>query len=137
MRPAGLLEAVVYAEDLAAAEAFYRDALGLELHSAHEGRHVFFRCGEGMFLVFHPRATQSQQVEVDGTIIPRHGCNGQGHVAFRVPDHELSAWERRLDEAGVAVETRIAWPNGGRSLYLRDPAGNSVELATPQLWDLG
>ena len=26
------------------------------------------------------------------------------------------------------------WPNGARSLYFRDPAGNSVEIAEPRLW---
>jgi catechol 2,3-dioxygenase-like lactoylglutathione lyase family enzyme len=27
-------------------------------------------------------------------------------------------------------------PKGGKSLYLRDPAGNSVELVTPGVWGL-
>lgn len=26
--------------------------------------------------------------------------------------------------------------HGGRSLYFSDPAGNSVELTTPQLWNI-
>ena len=36
----------------------------------------------------------------------------------------------------VEVESDYAWPGGGRSLYLRDPAGNSVELGTPAIWRL-
>jgi hypothetical protein len=35
---------------------------------------------------------------------------------------------------GVEVEREIGWPDGSRSLYVRDPAGNSVELAPPSLW---
>jgi catechol 2,3-dioxygenase-like lactoylglutathione lyase family enzyme len=136
MQPQGILETVLYAEDLPAAEAFYRDVLGLEVYSSQDGRHVFFRCGEAMFLVFNPGVTSTQDVEVDDTTIPRHGCTGRGHVAFRVPEAELTQWERRLSDAGVPIETRIAWPQGGRSVYFRDPAGNSVELATPQLWKL-
>jgi hypothetical protein len=27
------------------------------------------------------------------------------------------------------------WPRGGMSLYVRDPAGNCVELASPRLWE--
>ena len=26
------------------------------------------------------------------------------------------------------------WPNGARSIYVRDPAGNSLEFAEPALW---
>jgi hypothetical protein len=28
----------------------------------------------------------------------------------------------------------VEWPGGGRSIYFRDPAGNSVELGTPAIW---
>ena len=41
----------------------------------------------------------------------------------------------RFGAAGLAVEAEFDWPNGARSLYLRDPAGNSVEFAEPRLWD--
>jgi hypothetical protein len=34
----------------------------------------------------------------------------------------------------VAVESDYTWPGGGRSLYFRDPAGNSLELGTPAIW---
>jgi hypothetical protein len=35
---------------------------------------------------------------------------------------------------GVAIEKEIDWQEGGASLYLRDPAGNSIELAPPTIW---
>jgi catechol 2,3-dioxygenase-like lactoylglutathione lyase family enzyme len=57
-------------------------------------------------------------------------------VAFAVAEAELPAWRERLGAAGVEVEAEIEWPRGGRSLYVRDPAGNSVELATPRIWGL-
>jgi hypothetical protein len=28
----------------------------------------------------------------------------------------------------------VRWPRGGRSLYVRDPGGNSIELASPRIW---
>jgi predicted enzyme related to lactoylglutathione lyase len=37
----------------------------------------------------------------------------------------------------VAIEKIVDWPGGGRSLYFRDPAGNSLELATPRIWGIG
>ena len=55
-----VLEACLYATDLDAAERFYVDVLGLERYSGMPGRHVFFRCGAGMFLVFNPARTSSE-----------------------------------------------------------------------------
>jgi len=33
------------------------------------------------------------------------------------------------------VEKEINWEDGGTSIYFRDPAGNSVELAPATLWN--
>ena len=43
-----MLESALYVCDLDAAEAFYRDVLGLDPITRVEGRHAFFRCGEGV-----------------------------------------------------------------------------------------
>ena len=136
MRPDGVLETCIYAGDLDAAERFYGDVLGLEAFAREPGRHVFFRCGHAVFLVFDPARTRDAAGQVGGVPIPPHGASGAGHVAFAVPASELPAWRSRLAELGVAVEAEVAWPRGGRSLYVRDPAGNSVELASPGIWGL-
>ena len=34
------------------------------------------------------------------------------------------------------IEKKVQRAAGGKSLYFRDPAGNSVELVTPGLWRL-
>ena len=47
---------------------------------------------------------------------------------------ELAAWEARLAAHGVAIEGRMEWPEGGKSLYFRDPDRHLLELATPGLW---
>ena len=39
MSPAGILETVLYAKDLAATEIFYRDVLGMEPFRSVAGRH--------------------------------------------------------------------------------------------------
>lgn len=135
MQLRGVLETALYAPDLDAAEEFYREVLGFELIRKRPGRHVFFRCGEGVFLLFNPEQTQIEST-VGGALVPAHGSRGAGHVAFRVHEDELSAWRRRFESAGVEIESEVAWPQGGRSIYVRDPAGNSVELATPEIWGL-
>lgn len=132
MRIEYVLETCLYVGDLAAAERFYTTVLGLELESQQPGRHVFLRCGNRMVLLFDPR--ESATVNED---FPAHGAVGPGHVAFAVKEADLPAWRTHLEAAGVLIEKMIDWPRGGRSLYFRDPAGNSLELATPRIWGLG
>ena len=125
-----LVEASLYVEDLGAAEAFYRDVLGLAVIGKEEGRHVFFRVGGGVLLVFDPRAT------LKGETLPSHGAAGPGHVALGIRPESLADWRGRLEARGVAVEKEVEWPRGATSIYFRDPSGNSVELLTPGLWGL-
>lgn len=128
-----ILETCLYVDDLKAAEEFYTGVLGLEAFSRVEGRHTFFRCGQGVFLLFNPVRT----VRPEGAIpVPPHGARGAGHVAFVMQKDELPSWRDHLHQNGVEIEAEVTWPSGGQSLYFRDPAGNSVELATPQIWGL-
>jgi catechol 2,3-dioxygenase-like lactoylglutathione lyase family enzyme len=125
-----LVETAVYADDLDAAEAFYRDVLGLEPFAREPGRHVFFRVGrEDVLLLFNPETT------LNDAHTP-HGARGPGHFAMGIPPESLDAWRERLGAHGIAIEAEVTWPRGGRSLYFRDPAGNSVELITPGVWGL-
>ena len=65
-----------------------------------------------------------------------HGTHGPGHACFAVAEDDLDGWKARLRAADVAIEQEMVWPRGGRSFYFRDPAGNSLELATPRIWGL-
>src|SRR5688500_12289978 len=128
MQPLDILETCLYVDDLPAAERFYSQVLGLVVHSRQEGRHIFFRCGRGMLLLFDPRESSASGD------IPPHGARGPGHVAFAAQESDLPAWRQDLETHGVPIEKSHTWPGGGHSLYFRDPAGNSLELATPTIW---
>jgi catechol 2,3-dioxygenase-like lactoylglutathione lyase family enzyme len=67
-------------------------------------------------------------------MVPAHGARGPGHVAFQVGEEALDHWRNWLTAAGVAIESEVSWPGGGRSLYVRDPAGNSLEFASADIW---
>jgi catechol 2,3-dioxygenase-like lactoylglutathione lyase family enzyme len=131
MRPGGIFETVLYAEDLAAAERFYRDAVGLEVIGRGD-LSVVFRCGGGVLLVFDPRKSGAP-----GRDVPSHGTTGAGHVAFAVKPEDLATWREQLRQAGVSIEREVDWDEGGCSIYFRDPAGNLVELAPPTIWGGG
>ena len=125
-----ILETILYVDDLEAAERFYGELLGLEIDSRQPGLFLFFRCGPSMLLLFEPEAAST------GRNVPAHGARGPGHACFAVAESELEDWRQRLETAGVAIEQTVDWPRGGRSFYFRDPAGNSLELATPRIWGL-
>lgn len=126
-----ILETCLYVNDVEAARAFYTHVLGLDLYSRAGDRHVFFRCGDAMFLLFNPEKTMQP-----GGMVPPHGATGAGHVAFAIAASEVASWREQLESAGVPIEAEVTWPSGGHSLYFRDPAGNSIELTTPATWNL-
>jgi catechol 2,3-dioxygenase-like lactoylglutathione lyase family enzyme len=135
MSPAGILETVLYAKDLAATEAFYRDVLGLEPFVSAAGRHLFYRCGDQVLLIFNPEATRIPPPP-DALPVPPHGAEGPGHVCFRATAVEIDIWISRLGAKGVVIEADFEWPGGGRSIYFRDPTGNCLEFAEPRIWKL-
>lgn len=132
--PKGILETGVYCSDLDAARIFYEDVIGLEIYSMQPDRHLFYKVGESMLLVFNPQFTSTSSVKIGGDQIPRHGAAGASHFAFQVKHEQFEAIKANLDQHGIAIESEIDWPGGGHSIYCRDPAGNSVEFATRTLW---
>jgi catechol 2,3-dioxygenase-like lactoylglutathione lyase family enzyme len=136
MSPSGILESALYVDDLDAAEAFYGGILGLERITRAEGRHVFFRCGDGVLLLFVAAATEVPPAPDAKLPVPPHGTRGQGHLCFRATGEEIEEWKDHLSGHGVTIEADFEWPSGGRSIYFRDPAGNSIEFAEPRIWGL-
>jgi catechol 2,3-dioxygenase-like lactoylglutathione lyase family enzyme len=134
--PKGILEAVLYAKDLRAIEVFYRRALGLEPYGKPDERQLFFRCGDQMLLIFNPDVTERPPVQDGKLPVPTHGARGEGHVCFRASADEITAWRAHLEKEGIEIEADFEWPGGGRSIYFRDPAGNSIEFAEPRLWGI-
>lgn len=135
MQPQGVLETVLYAHDLAAARRFYETVLGLECVAAEAGRHVFFRCAGQVLLIFNPEATAVPPGR-DALPVPPHGTHGPGHVCFRAAAAEIERWRAHLEAMQVGIESDFEWPQGGRSIYFRDPAGNCLEFAEARIWGL-
>ena len=135
MKPVAVLESALYVDDLEKAEAFYGGVLGLDFVSRVDGRHVFFRCGEAIVLLFNAAATRVVLANAK-LPVPVHGASGQGHLCFRATSSEMDQWIARLESHGVIIEADFIWPSGGRSIYFRDPSGNSLEFGEPKIWGL-
>ncbi|WP_011583323.1 MULTISPECIES: VOC family protein [Chelativorans] len=134
MKPGAILEAALYVNDLAEAERFYGEVLGLDLLAKAEGRHVFFRCGDGVLLLFDPKTTEAPPEPGARLPVPPHGARGPGHLCFSASTEEIDLWKKRLEGHNIAIEADFVWPKGGRSIYFRDPSGNSLEFAEPRIW---
>lgn len=123
-------ETVLYGPDLDAMAAFYSGVLGLRQISRNADRGVVFRITpDSVLIAFNPVLTVKSHETV-----PSHGAIGAGHVAFTVDVAELEAWREHLAGRGLAIEREVTWPTGARSLYVRDPAGNSVEFLAGEVW---
>ena len=124
-----ILETVLYAEDLAAARAFYIDVLGLGEIAFDPERDLFMRLDASVLIVF-----KASKTRIADAGVPPHGTEGIGHLAFAATESEIEEWRAKLTEHGVAVIQEIHWKNGAHSIYFNDPAGNILEFATPNLW---
>jgi catechol 2,3-dioxygenase-like lactoylglutathione lyase family enzyme len=131
-----ILETALYAENLEETADFYQQVLGLERFAEVEGRHVFFRTEGQVLLLFRPSATREPPGPDARLPVPPHGASGPGHVCFAATGAEIEGWAGHLTDQGVEIETAFDWPQGGRSVYFRDPAGNSLEFAEPRIWGL-
>ncbi|MGR1580623.1 VOC family protein [Thalassobius sp. S69A] len=135
LSPGSILESALYCSDLDAAQSFYETVLNLPLISRLGQRHAFFRLERGVLLLFNPDET-CQPTQNTALPVPPHGAHGPGHLCFAATRIQIEAWRDRLTTHRIPIEAEFDWPGGARSLYFRDPAGNSLEFAEPRLWGL-
>lgn len=123
----GLHHLTLICSDLQATTAFYRDLLGLALVQESvsdddpNARHFWFDTGGGQRISF------LEYPSMDPGVV---GKGSTHHIALTVdsPD-ELQAWRDYLAHHGVAC-SEIFHRNGFASVYLRDPDGHILELAS-------
>ncbi len=127
-----VLETALDCDDLARSAAFYTSLLGVTPMIEME-RIVAIDAGEGTVLLLFQKGAPSSVV-LPGGLVPAHDAGGAGHFAFAIDQGDVAAWETRLSQLGIAIESRVTWERGGLSLYFRDPDHRLVELATPGLW---
>jgi catechol 2,3-dioxygenase-like lactoylglutathione lyase family enzyme len=133
MNVTGVLETGIYVDDVVRSTEFYQRIFGFEQLVADDRFCALSVAGRQVFLIFKKGGTL-KPMPIPGGVLPPHDGSGQMHFAFSVPAAELAAWEQRLVENNIAIESRVAWPRGGRSIYFRDPDGHLAELVTPGCW---
>ena len=130
LRIAGLHHVTVICRDVERSVGFYRNLLGMRLvkqtvnEDDRRARHLFFGDEEGRPGTL---VTCLEYPELDeGTV----GRGSTHHFALEVEsDDELLGWRDYLRSRGIPC-TDVMDRTYFRSLYLRDPDGHIVELAT-------
>ena len=120
----GLFEVVLEVEDLAAAEGFYVDLLGLPVVDrwGEDRPAIWVALGrEGFLGLWLPRSGGAKGL---------FGSRGGSHVhlAIRVPRGTLDQAQARLEAFGYPIAGRLTFGPGDHALYVHDPDGNVVEL---------
>ena len=103
--------------DLEAAVRFYTDVLGMRLEWQPDADNAYLTSGSDNLALHRVAVVAPEQGALD-------------HLGFLVPrSEEVDAWAERLQAAGVALAAPPkTHRDGARSLYLRDPAGNLLQI---------
>ena len=128
-----IIETALYVDDLERAREFYEVKLGLPPMLKTGTLFAYDVGGASVLLLFLRGQSLRTQMSAGGSI-PPHDGSGPLHICFAVDLDELALWDEKLQQQGIAIEGRMSWDRGGRSLYFRDPDGHMLELATPGLW---
>ena len=131
-----VLETALYVKDVNRAVEFYERVLGFSLlaKSGEPERLAAMDVGGHHILLLFKDGETWKDVTLPGGKIPGFDGRGKGHTAFPIAASELEPWEKHLAAMGVAVESKVEWERGGKSIYFRDPDGNLLEFATPRIW---
>jgi catechol 2,3-dioxygenase-like lactoylglutathione lyase family enzyme len=134
-RPAleGLVETALYVTDVRRSRDFYTRIFGFEAMGGNE-RIQPLNVGPGQVLLLFKRGGTPDPVPVGDGFIPPHDGGGEQHFAFGVPAASYEDWKSFLKSLDIDIESEVSWPQGGKSLYFRDPDRLLVELITPGVW---
>ncbi|MFN7992126.1 MAG: VOC family protein [Bryobacteraceae bacterium] len=131
----GVVETCLYVDDLERAARFYEEVFEFKRLIGDERFCALSVVDRTVLLLFRKGATL-EPVPTPGGIIPPHDGSGQLHLALSIPAEAGDPWRQRLHDLGIAIESTVEWPRGGRSLYFRDPDRHLIELITPGCWSI-
>ena len=113
--------AVIYARQMGRMREFYGTTMGFPLHRELSPGWVEFRVGSSIIALAEPGKRFPDPPPPVGTLMLQ--------LAFHVAPHEVDMCAATLAERGVAIAAPPTdQPFGHRTLFLRDPDGNMLEI---------
>lgn len=115
----------LYVRDLAVAERFYTQVLGMKLVD-RLGDMTLVECsGINVGLVRRPELAPAERAVIGDPL-------ARAHHAFLVDAAEFAAARSTLEKAGAPVHGPVSWGDH-ECFYFLDPDGNLLEIVTPPL----
>ncbi|MBI5462345.1 MAG: VOC family protein [Gammaproteobacteria bacterium] len=117
----GLRHVALYVDDLAVAEHFYVDLLGMQVEWRPDPDNVYLTTAGQDNLALHRRA--------DGAPV-RSGNQVLDHIGYILPSlAQVDAWHDFLVAHGVTIKAAPrTHRDGARSFYCADPEGTVVQM---------
>ena len=115
-KTAGLRHVALFVDDLAAAEHFYTELMGMAVEWRPDENNVYLTSGNDNLALHHVDSSPQ-----DGRL---------DHVGFFLNEiDEVDAWYKFLLAEGVKMRTEPrTHRDGARSFYCEDPAGTRVQI---------
>ena len=121
-KPKRIGHLVLNVKDVESATKFYTDVLGFEIALERPGFGTFLTCGRIHHDLALFQAKEGAQEVVEGGL-------GLNHMAVQVEDYEeLKDYYNRLQEYYEVTELRTVDHSMTKSIYIKDPDGNGIEL---------
>jgi len=121
-KPTRIGHLVINAKDLDAATKFYTEVIGFEIALERPGFGTFLTCGTNHHDLAIFQAPEGSADTADGDV-------GLNHMAIEVADFdELTDYYHKLQEYFETSELRTTDHGMTKSIYIKDPEGNGIEL---------
>jgi catechol 2,3-dioxygenase-like lactoylglutathione lyase family enzyme len=131
MKISRVIETALYCENVPEMVSFYQNLFDFPLLMEASDRGAFLGCGDSILIIFNRNLTTLESQRV-----PSHGSTGPGHTALEIDNGSINLWKQHLTEKGISIEKEVNWEHTkATSIYFRDPANNSIELAEKSLWN--
>ncbi|HML18118.1 MAG TPA: VOC family protein [Bryobacteraceae bacterium] len=135
MKINGIAETALYVADVHRSAEFYQRLFHLPRLLGDDDLCALGVPGNAVLLFFR-KGSRPEPLETPGGTIPPHGGSGSMHFAMKISADAIGQCVDELQQHGIAIESTVHWPQGGTSLYFRDPDQHLVELITPGVWEV-